>query len=364
MKDINPKMVRIFREGLLRWNQTNTRELPWKEEKDPYLIWVSEIILQQTRVEQGLPYYQKFREAYPTVFDLANAPEDEVMKMWEGLGYYSRARHLHAAAKYIASELGGIFPEDHASILALKGVGPYTAAAVASFAFNLPYPVVDGNVFRVLARFFGISVPIDCTEGKKGFRKLAEQLIDKKDPATYNQAIMDFGATHCRPKNPLCSSCSLKEDCRALEKGIVKQLPIKEKKLKKKNRFFNYQVIYQEESVWIKKRVEKDIWKNLYDFPLIETNKLIEREELVATEQWKNNFKPLELILERKTDYFKQTLSHQYIFAVFWQWKMQTPVVMDQKDWLLIEKKDLKKFAFPKIIDWYLKDKSLNLKLF
>ena len=219
--------------------------MPWKGEKNPYLIWLSEIILQQTRVEQGLPYYERFRENYPTVTDLANAPEDEVMKLWEGLGYYSRARNLHATAKMIDQEMDSIFPTTHAEILKLKGVGPYTAAAIASFAYNLPHAVVDGNVYRVLSRFFGIETPIDSTSGKKEFAQLAQDLIDKKQPGNYNQAIMDFGATHCMPKKPKCSQCLLRKNCKALLNNKVTSLPIKIKKIKKQTRYFNYLVINQ-----------------------------------------------------------------------------------------------------------------------
>ena len=202
----------FFTKNLLKWFASHHRPMPWKGEKNPYLIWLSEIILQQTRVEQGLPYFLKFKENYPTVTDLANAPEDEVMRLWQGLGYYSRARNLHFTAKYIAYDLNGEFPNTYTEILKLKGVGAYTAAAISSFAYDLPNAVVDGNVYRVLARYFGIETPIDTTEGKKKFTKLAYELLDKKRPADYNQAIMDLGATQCTPKNPNCKNCPLNKN--------------------------------------------------------------------------------------------------------------------------------------------------------
>ncbi|MEM6964892.1 MAG: A/G-specific adenine glycosylase, partial [Bacteroidota bacterium] len=211
----------FFTKQLLRWSETIDRPMPWKGEKNPYLIWLSEIILQQTRVEQGLPYFLKFKANYPTVHDLANAPEDEVMKLWEGLGYYSRARNLHFTAKFISKELNGIFPKNYDSILKLKGVGAYTAAAIASFAYDLPHAVVDGNVYRVLSRFFGIKTPIDTTEGKKQFTQLANELLVSDQAAKYNQAIMDFGAIQCMPKNPLCHECTFQTTCKAFQQKKI-----------------------------------------------------------------------------------------------------------------------------------------------
>ena len=220
----------FFTKNLMAWFATNHRPMPWKGEKNPYLIWLSEIILQQTRVEQGLPYFLKFKENYPTVTDLANAPEDEVMRMWQGLGYYSRARNLHFTAKHIAYDLNGVFPKTYVEILKLKGVGTYTAAAIASFAYDLPNAVVDGNVYRVLARYFGIETPIDSTIGKKEFTKLAYELLDNKRPADYNQAIMDFGATQCKPKKPNCINCPLNQKCIGFNTQKIDTLPIKTKK--------------------------------------------------------------------------------------------------------------------------------------
>jgi len=223
-----------FYNTLIYWYLHNKRDLPWRKSKNPYYVWLSEIILQQTRVAQGLPYFLNFTKAFPTVFDLAEAKENTVLKLWQGLGYYSRARNLHFSAKYIKNELNGIFPTTYKDLLKLKGVGDYTASAIASICFNEPTAVVDGNVYRVLSRYFGIKTPINSTEGIKEFKKLAQTLIHTKDPGTYNQAIMDFGATLCKPKNPLCNECPFANSCVSLEKNLINELPIKEKKVKLK----------------------------------------------------------------------------------------------------------------------------------
>ncbi|RYY11142.1 MAG: A/G-specific adenine glycosylase, partial [Chitinophagaceae bacterium] len=261
-----------FTGKLLEWNRTtNQRSMPWKGEKDPYKIWLSEIILQQTRVEQGLSYYQSFIKNFPTVHDLANAPEEKVFKLWEGLGYYSRCKNLIASAKIIATERNGLFPDTFESIVALKGIGPYTAAAIASFAFNQPYAVVDGNVQRVLARYFGITTAVDTSVGRKLYQHLAGSLLDPDNPGLYNQAIMDFGAVICKPQNPMCSQCPQREDCEAYKTGTVHQLPVKEKKLIKKHRWFYYFMIGSGDDVYIRKRTGKDIWQNLHEFVLHES---------------------------------------------------------------------------------------------
>lgn len=353
-----------FTNVLLEWNKGQTRPMPWKGEKNPYLIWLSEIILQQTRVEQGLPYFEKFKKAFPTVHDLARAPEDKVMKLWEGLGYYSRARNLHSTAKHISEELKGVFPTAYKDIIALKGVGPYTAAAIASFAYNLPHAVVDGNVYRVLSRAFNIDEPIDTTSGKARFSKLANTLLEKKNPGIYNQAIMDFGATVCVPKNPVCKNCPMHLDCKGYKKRKVAQLPVKSKKMVRKKRFFNYFVIKDNAGLTlINKRVSKGIWQNLYDFPLIEMAKQSTLKELEKTEEFikwlkkgKLNFVP--------SKPFKQLLTHQEIVAVFWEVEIKTIKKLPMhKDYAIVEWNSLSNFAFPKIIDLYLKDNSLYLRL-
>ncbi len=264
-----------FYKKLITWYLQNKRSMPWRETTDPYRIWLSEIMLQQTRVAQGLPYYLSFTETFPTVFDLANAKEDEVLKLWQGLGYYSRARNLHATAKYVANELNGVFPNNYKDLLKLKGVGDYTASAIASICYNEAVPVVDGNVYRVLSRYFGIDTPINSTKGIKEFKELATELIDHGDPANYNQAIMEFGALQCKPQNPYCIVCPLNESCEALKTGKVNVLPVKLKKQKIKKRYFNYLVFsISGDQTIIQQRTGKGIWKGLYEFPLIEEEKL------------------------------------------------------------------------------------------
>lgn len=353
-----------FRENLMDWYANSHRPLPWKGEKNPYIIWLSEIILQQTRVEQGLPYFERFREAYPTVRHLADAPEDEVMKLWEGLGYYSRARNMHATAKHIAYEREGHFPDTHGEILALKGVGPYTAAAIASFAFDLPHAVVDGNVFRVLSRYFGITEPTDTTTGKKQITELATQALDETQPGRYNQAIMDFGATQCVPKSPNCSQCPMQQNCVAFQKNMVDQLPIKSKKLVKRERYFHYLILLNEGNTLIRKRTQQDIWQNLYEFPLIERAKATAQLDHLKKEQlWQKLIgdRNCQIVSASKT--FKQTLTHQVIHAVFWEIELDGKLPAEEADFILANRKNLSKFAFPKIIDWYLQDNSLYLNL-
>ena len=353
-----------FAHLLLDWYSGTNRNLPWKGIKDPYLIWLSEIILQQTRVEQGLPYYLKFKEAFPNVVALANADEDSILKLWEGLGYYSRARNLHAAAQYIAFELGGVFPDNYQGILALKGVGPYTAAAIASFAFKLPHAVVDGNVYRVLARLFGIKTPIDSTAGKKYFHNLAQELLDKTAPDVYNQAIMDFGATHCTPALPNCNNCVFQENCVAALDKKVSLFPVKEKRIKKVNRYFHYFVLEKEKEVIIQKRTGKDIWRNLYEFPLVETKSLDAKwEDFYEIPLWKTVFENVEYEIINKSVPYKQTLTHQKIAAVFWEINLRATLPFKNDEFRMVDRKNLVNFAFPKIIDCYLKDNSLNLKL-
>lgn len=348
----------------MEWYAQSHRPLPWKGEKDPYIIWLSEIILQQTRVEQGLPYFRRFLERFPRVEALAAAPEEEVMKLWEGLGYYSRARHLHHSAKVIAGKYGGIFPDTYEEIKALKGVGPYTAAAIASFAFDLPHAVVDGNVFRVLARVFGIDLPIDGSVGKKHFTELAGRLLDRDRPGVYNQAIMDFGATQCTPQRPACRSCPFQEQCVAHQAGRVDRLPVKAKKIKKKERFFHYLVMYCQGTVYLRKRIEKDIWRNLFEFPLIELAQLADdAEELKKSDGWDKWIGETPHEIRQVSRPFRQTLTHQKINATFWKIDLADPPARGQSALLSVDPQNLRKFAFPKIIDCYLRDKSLYLNL-
>lgn len=360
------KKKQFFTHNLLKWFKHHHRPLPWKGEKNPYLIWLSEIILQQTRVEQGLPYFERFKEKYPNIKNLANAPEDEVMKLWEGLGYYSRARNLHFTAKFIAEQLNGVFPKTHKDILALKGVGTYTAAAIASFAYDLPYAVVDGNVYRVLSRFFGIKEPIDTTAGKKQFAQLAQELLDTSQPAKYNQAIMDFGATHCMPKTPKCNICSMQEHCQAFQTNTVASLPIKSKKMVKKERYFNYLIFhFSDETTLVKKRIEKDIWRNLYDFPLIEVDKTTTNRQIIQQHDiWKDCIQQADFSIKKISKPFQQVLTHRKIIAIFWEIEVNSPPTPKSKNYVIVKRKNMFKFAFPKIIDLYFQDKSLYLDLF
>lgn len=308
-----------FSNTLIYWYLQNSRELPWRKTNNPYFIWLSEIMLQQTRVAQGLAYYLKFTEAFPTVFDLAKADESTVLKMWQGLGYYSRARNLHFTAKYIANELNGEFPSTYKDIIKLKGIGDYTASAIASFAFNEPTPVVDGNVYRVLSRYFGIETAINSSAGIKEFKKLAQTLIDKEQPANYNQAIMEFGAIQCKPKKPLCMFCPLSESCVALQKNQIEVLPVKEKKIKVRNRYFNFLVIKTDDDKTIlSERKGKGIWQGLYQFPLIESDKNINKNELIASEDFINLFPEETSISLFNQKEIVHKLSHQHLHTQFW----------------------------------------------
>ncbi len=329
--------------------------MPWKGEKDPYKIWLSEIILQQTRVDQGLEYYNRYVKKYPAIKKLAGAHETEVFKLWEGLGYYTRCRNLIATAKFIANTLDGKFPDSYDAILKLKGIGPYTAAAIASFAYNLPYAVVDGNVMRVLARYFGINTASDNTEGKKYFTSLAGKLLDKKEPALYNQAIMDFGATVCKPQLPLCSQCVLKNECTAYIANEIEKYPVKENKLVKKERWLYYIVAGNKEGYFIRNRSQKDIWQNLHEFILIEKENLVEPGKILAGAAFKKiageNFEILGI-----SKIYKQQLTHQTIQGFFIHIKT-TKKKMEGYE--LIAKPRIRQLAFPRFITtWFDDEKS------
>ncbi|NER14527.1 A/G-specific adenine glycosylase [Leptobacterium flavescens] len=308
-----------FNKIISHWYRKNKRDLPWRKTRDPYRIWLSEIMLQQTRVEQGLPYYLKFVDHYPTIKHLADAPEDEVLKLWQGLGYYSRARNLHATARHVTYELNENFPSTYSEIIKLKGVGDYTASAIASICFDEATPVVDGNVYRVLARYFNVDIPINSTEGIKYFKQLATELIDREQPAEYNQAIMEFGARQCKPQSPDCGICPLNNSCGALAEKRIKELPVKIRKGKIRNRYFNYLVMTDKDSTLLEQRKQKDIWQSLYQFPLIEDARELEEKDIVSH----NRF--LELMGNREYDislYNKEAivhkLSHQHIHTRFW----------------------------------------------
>lgn len=344
-----------FSAELLKWNRyENKRTMPWKGEKDPYKIWLSEIILQQTRVEQGLKYYERFLEAFPTIHSLATAPEKKVFKLWEGLGYYTRCRNLIAAAKFISVEKKGQFPNTYEEIKALKGVGPYTAAAIASFAFNLPYAVVDGNVQRVIARILGIHTPVDTTQGKKLFASLAGDLLDKRKPGVYNQAIMDFGATVCKPMAPLCHDCFFKKSCYAFSKNQVKTLPVKEKETIVKKRWLYYLVLTYQDNLLIRQRTQKDIWQGLYEFLPVETDREENTTSVItrAVEQYQlsaNNMKVISVSAK-----ITQQLSHQLITGRFIKLTLaQKPRL--GKEWRWIPAHKLEQYPFPVFINLYLK---------
>ena len=338
-----------FSNKLVNWYKVNKRDLPWRNTANAYYIWLSEIILQQTRVAQGMPYYLAFVKVFPKVEDLANASEDEVLKMWQGLGYYSRARNLHFTAKDIANNYDGMFPEDHKKILALKGVGAYTAAAIASFAFGMPYAVVDGNVIRVLSRIFGVDTPFDSTLGKKQFAELAQELLIKDNPSEYNQAIMEFGAVQCKPKSPDCSVCPMQDFCEAYNKNIIAELPVKSKKIKVKNRYLHFLMIEQEEHVYLGKR-KKGIWTGLYEFPFLEFDYKISENNVIESEEWISIFNGAKVeIISVSTD-FIHVLSHQKIHAHFWKIKTQN-VQLNNFDF--IEVKDLLSYPVSRLTEKY-----------
>ncbi len=307
----------------MEWYHQNKRQLPWRETTDPYKIWLSEIILQQTRVAQGTPYYIKFISAYPTVGDMAKAKEDEILKLWQGLGYYSRARNLHATAKTVVNEYNGRFPDNYKKLLTLKGVGDYTASAISSICFNEPQAVVDGNVYRVLARYFGIDTPINSTKGIKFFKELAQEVMDPKHIRDYNQGIMEFGAMQCTPKNPYCLHCPLGESCVALQKGLQDQLPVKTNKTKVRNRYFNYLVpVHVDNSgtyrTIFQQRRGKGIWQNLWEFPLLESKTVLDME--AVKNRYQEILAPMKKvnISEYNEKPIVHKLSHQTLHAKFW----------------------------------------------
>lgn len=342
-----------FTKNLLLWNKKlNKREMPWKGEKDPYKIWLSEIILQQTRVEQGWEYYNRFIKTYPTVKKLAIAPDEKVFKHWEGLGYYSRCKNLLSTARFIAKEKNGKFPDTYEDILALKGIGPYTAAAIASFAFNLPHAVLDGNVFRVLARYFGISKDINNSEGKRVFSSLANKLLDTRLPGIYNQAIMDFGAVLCKPQNPLCAVCPLKKECVAFLNDSVNKLPVKTKQLTRKKRWFYYLVIEHNGKTYVHKRAGKDIWENLYEFLLLETGGKASVKKIKTSPSFKKLVQNNEAEIKFVSKTYSQHLSHQTIEGAFVLIKMKKAPALKELEAVSISR--IPELAFPRFITRYL----------
>lgn len=339
-----------FSRQITDWYRQNKRELPWRQTTNPYYIWLSEIILQQTRVAQGMSYYLKFIDHYPTISDLANAEEQTILNDWQGLGYYSRARNLHAAAKMVESEFNGIFPTNYNEILTLKGVGSYTAAAIASFAYNLPHAVVDGNVYRVLSRVFDIELPIDSNEGQKLFAQIAQDLLDKNQAALHNQAIMEFGALNCTPNAPHCAQCIFQLECLALKNNTISARPVKKGKTKVRNRYFHYLYFNNGKETILQKRKEKDIWQHLFEFPKIE----FDRDQNI--EEVKHKIENLFLI--KPSNYFinkKHILSHQHIYCIFWEFD-ELPKELGE-NWEIISLTNFANYPIPRVIDRYLEEK-------
>lgn len=349
-----------FNEEIYNWFLENKRDLPWRKTSDPYKIWISEIILQQTRVAQGINYYYRFVKEFPTVFDLANASEDNVLKLWQGLGYYTRARNLHFTAKYIVNNYNGVFPADYKTILSLKGIGNYTAAAIASIAYNLPHAAVDGNIFRVISRYYGISTPIDSEKGKIEIQKIASDLISPSNPGFHNQAFMEFGALQCTPKSPLCNSCPVNDSCYAYNLKLTELIPAKSKKIKQSTRFFYYYIIESKNSVLLEKRNGNDIWKNLYQFPLFESKKELSDTDIIKLQTPFSGIEKANVKTVSTT--VKHILTHQTIYARFIHIETENDNSNDS-NFIRVNKKDIYKFAVPKLLEQYLKKVNLLEKL-
>ncbi|MBM3185647.1 MAG: A/G-specific adenine glycosylase [Bacteroidetes bacterium] len=337
--------MKQFQTSLVRWYEEKKRKLPWRETKDPYLIWLSEIILQQTRVDQGLNYYLKFKATFPSIQDLAKADEMEVLNLWKGLGYYSRARNLHATAKLIMDNYHGQFPSSYEEIIKLKGIGSYTAAAISSFAYGEAKAVLDGNVFRVLSRIFNLNTPIDSALGKKEFQELANELLDIENPAQHNQAIMEFGAIQCVPLNPKCHQCPLDFMCEAKAKNSVKQLPVKMGKTKITNKYFVFQIFKNEGKVLLERRTNSGIWKNMFQFPLIEFKDANEKRAFIK------NYK-----YEYVSSEVKHVLSHQHLYCHFIFIEGFKKSNFTQQFW--VSKEEISNYPVPRVIEKYIEENS------
>ncbi len=344
---------------LTAWYDINKRDLPWRKTRDPYRIWLSEIILQQTRVVQGLDYYHRFVEKFPTVNHLAGAAETDVLNLWQGLGYYTRARNMHKTAKVITSVFGGEFPDSYDKLLKLKGIGPYTASAIASIAFGKPIPVLDGNVARVVSRLFAITEPVNENSGKKLLTPLLEKLIDKTDPGKFNQAVMEFGALWCVPNNPQCEKCVLSSFCMAYSQKIVERLPVKTKKVKQRKRYFNYFVIRSagndHRCICLRKRTEKDIWQGLYDFPVIETTAPAGEDEVLAMAARKRFFNPDTAVIAEISGLYRHQLTHQLIFARFFSVEAKGDLPDDNAHhYYCVAPDELNEYPLPRLIEKFL----------
>jgi len=344
---------------LSEWYKSNKRDLPWRRSKDPYQIWLSEIILQQTRVEQGKPYFESILSRFPRVSVLAESPLDDLLKLWQGLGYYSRARNMHSAAIQVMEHFEGVFPSNYEDLLKLKGIGEYTASAIASIAYGLPKAVVDGNVFRVISRLFAIDTPMNTTAGKKLFTDMAEELLDQKKPDIHNQAMMDFGAMQCTPSNPGCSGCPLSSHCLAFATGKVQDYPVKLTGTKKQERYFHYLFLTDGSSTWLQQRIQKDIWQQLWEFPLIESDHTESIESLfhrADVAHWSGNNFTIGTPV-----YLKHILTHRVIHATFFPIRIEKKIIYPE-NWKEVKLNEVKSFAVSKLIDSFIcKNDLLNI---
>lgn len=348
--------MKNFTSSLLHWYAQNQRDLPWRKSRDPYVIWVSEVILQQTRIDQGTPYFFRFLEAFPTVKELAEATETDVLALWQGLGYYSRARNMHQTAKLVWYDLHGHFPQTYEGLLKLKGVGPYTAAAIASIAFNVPVALVDGNVVRFFSRFFGIQEPADSPVTKREVSRLAQQFMEPLQPRAYNQAIMEMGSILCKPIHPDCQICTFRSDCFAYQNNLVEKLPAPKRPPKQRHRYFHYLVFVQPDAshidqLLLSKRADKDIWQGLYDFPLVETDMPITLAELILHPEWEKRMGKGSEVSVVKVGSSKHLLSHQVIHATFYV--VSKPPAQDDTS-QLVSVNELTQFPVPRLIERFL----------
>jgi A/G-specific adenine glycosylase len=345
----------IVSQSLLKWYRSNKRYLPWRETKNPYYIWLSEIILQQTRVNQGFAYYKRFIEKYPSLNELSNATPEDVLLLWQGLGYYSRARNVHKAARILTEKYSGKFPQTYDKLLALPGIGEYTAGAIASLAFDQPVVAIDGNVHRVLARYVGIDSSIHSSKGKTDFRNAAEELLDRNNPGEHNQAMIELGALICLPVNPKCNECPIIDGCFANKSGRISDLPLKSKKSGMHYRYFFYIVLTLNNKIVLKQRPENDIWALLYDFPLIERSKPIPLKALIKSQEWKAIFRGSEYKILAVSPTYKHVLSHQIIFASFVEVEIMNPVKLNAA--IEINMEDISRYPLPRLIDKYFSER-------
>lgn len=354
-----------FSDLIILWYQENKRDLPWRHTNDPYRIWISEIILQQTRVEQGLAYYQRFLERFPDIRSLANAEEEEVMKIWQGLGYYSRARNMHHSARTIIHESHAEFPASYEELKKMKGIGDYSASAISSIVSGEPHPVVDGNVLRVIARFKGIREPVNNTAARKKIKEILAGYIDHEQAGNFNQAVMELGALVCKPKQPLCDKCPLSSDCVAFNQDLVSQLPVLAKSASSKTRYFNYLIILsksgQENYIWLKKRTGNDIWKNLYDFPLVETEKTCSTEELVNDPQWKKITGYHQVIIYPGLHPARHVLTHRVLMVKFICISCDD---FSHPEFIKVHLQEFHKYPVPRLIENILKKVALRPGIF